>query len=725
MAKCETGQVPSLGDMRILDLLNEPCDSNLAWQAVSTLFPNEMTGPGGEALVTGAVPLFEAMAFLSTTLMLFGVWMVFFHTIHGITETAHQGKVLGNKFHQIWAPLRVVLGFGFLVPAGDSGMSGIHYVVKYAAIMSINLADGVWSRFVTTVAQKGVPLVTVSAGGDDLAWQVLQSETCRALVNAKSELMGSQKGNYYKELPDAKGKEAVVGRRLAEGGKFVDKTQVYWDYGSQCGALVITMPEDKEGFAEKRRDAVSAIISSYRAQGGQVRASMPIVEDYVRWYGGSLIDSPEGNIGNAESLRDAGILPRLVFQSIRDNGKVYDALISKAASEEAAAQDQAQRSRLVTYANERGFLSAGVYWQAISQISKLTTAYSAERPRWTPPRLDDKEWGELGKQVKQALDMLNAQRKGEVAAYSLTANDAAWAGDKNSNIMVEIIARLNRPMSEWVISGSTTDDPFGRMVSFGHYLLIAGEGAIVLGIAAAGVSGNIFGDGLGIADAVRYTLDWANWPIGFVMIAGLFYAYILPTLPFLFLMYLGFGWFVKVLEALIAGTLWCFAWIRMDGDELVTTAQRQGGMLMFNLILVPVNAILAFCGAFILIRISLNIFGELWALAALGNQGGNYTGLLGTVTLLFVRLYMELQIVMLDLRLITSMHERISAWFGVPTTSLGEDRDGAAAVGGLVAAAHRIPVGRGRRGNGGNEENQNSIVKKPNIRPDNVRARGV
>jgi len=711
--------------IQIYDILKEPGDANLAWTAVKKLFP------GG-----GAVPFYEGMMHLTTMLMLFGATVISWHVVAGIVESAYTGKVLGNRFHQIWAPVRVILGFGFLVPSGEAGMSGIHYVVKYASIMSINLADGVWSRFVTTIATGATPIVAVSAGGNDAAWQIMESEVCRAVMNAKAELVG-QRGRI-RPAPEPEGKVVVTGRTLGPGGKLINKEKVVWDWGYECGSISLTMPPpeaventtgaaSQKSFAEKRREALADIVRIYRQDGAG------IVQKYSAHFGGygtPMRDyEKDGKIVkgyDVDVVRDLaanGSLPRVVDSYIRPRGDEYDAAVSQAASEEAAKQDKDKRQKMVDFADERGFLTAGVYWRALSQISQLTTAYSQERPARVKPASE--AWGTLGPEVQAALDAFNAQRKGELATLSMSANDVAWAGDKNSNVMIEIIAKLNRPASEWIVSGKAHEDPIGRMVSMGHYLLIAGESAIVLGIAAAGLSGNVFGDWLGIKDAIVYTLHWANWPIGFTMIAGLFYAYILPILPFVFMIYLGIGWLVKVLEALIAGTLWCLAWIRMDGQELVDTAQRQGAMLLFNLIFVPVLGVLAFCGSYILIPTALNIFGELWGLAALGNQGGNYTGLLGTLTLLFVRLYMELQIVLVILRLITSMHERIAMWYGVPTTSLGEDRDGHQAAAGLLALSHRIPHGRPPKGSGKDDDKSPPDGIERTFTPDQVRARGL
>jgi len=182
--------------MTIIDLFAEPANTNLAWQWVSAVLPGDAMSPWGRTLQVFTAVLFAAGAFGLS----YGVVM-------GIVNSAYTGKVLGQKWHQIWTPLRIVLGLGLLAPMPTTGFSAAHYMLRdVVARGAINLADATWSVFVSTVAKDGVPIVPISEAGSSLAVTVLRHEICAAVYNE-----GGSYGGWSVPLPSPRGEVSVSG----------------------------------------------------------------------------------------------------------------------------------------------------------------------------------------------------------------------------------------------------------------------------------------------------------------------------------------------------------------------------------------------------------------------------------------------------------------------------------------------------------------------------------
>lgn len=94
-------------------------------------------------------PISEAFRVFNGALLSVGAAMLGWHTMSGMIATAHEGKVLGQKWHQIWAPVRVTFGVGTLVPAAG-GFAAIQLLVLSLAVWGGQLANITWSAFLNT-----------------------------------------------------------------------------------------------------------------------------------------------------------------------------------------------------------------------------------------------------------------------------------------------------------------------------------------------------------------------------------------------------------------------------------------------------------------------------------------------------------------------------------------------------------------------------------------------
>ncbi|MGR9310700.1 DotA/TraY family protein [Rhizobium leguminosarum] len=663
------------------DLFATPPATDIAWQWVNAILPDDASSnPWGWVLAT-----------FSSALTLLAVTVIGYMTVSGIVQSAYTGKPLGERWHQIFTPLRVVLGISLLVPVASS-LSPAHQLVKQVvARPGIHVANAIWSGFVEGVAGKGISITPVSSGGSGLVVDIVEHEICAAVGNAA----GRGRYNSTSPLPDPRG--------TVEGlGIFGYQQQVSWGYGSDCGRFSFAIPDERATFSESRRDAVAAIINAIR----------PIATAYGTAYADGT--NPAATAGAAALAESRDVLPSGVADAIRTAGAAYDAAISEAARLEAVELDAEARSNLVDTAKQQGWVTAGSYWRSLAQFSELTSALSGEKAENTAPR-----WGRMSgfeNTIKSALAGLKYQITGEQIGGNLTAADLAAAGDESADFLTKVLGPLTRNVSEWLVSGKPDSDPMGAMISSGHAMISAAGVGVVAGAAAAAGSSNWIAEAVGAGGTVSFLLDWAKLAIGALWLIGVAWAYVLPLTPFFYILIAAITWASALIESMIAVLLWSLTWLRQDDDDFAGRGQRAGLMLLFNLGLRPVLAILSLCGSYVILNAALGTVQRLWASAFFGTTGGHISGLSGLLVSLALLTYIQWFLCVRVFGLIASLPDRAAAWLEIPTTGqMGESGHMTAAVGGAVALSLRSTPGALPRvsqpGKGNGEEGSENKVK--------------
>ena len=116
-------------------------------------------------------------SFLAVLMALSSVALAYF-TVVGMISTAHEGKVLGQKWHTFYAPVRVVTGFAMLVPV-VKGFCLAQVMVIYLAVWGGSFGNLIWNAYIQSLsvpptAQAYMPQVM------PLMRDVMLIQTCRA-----------------------------------------------------------------------------------------------------------------------------------------------------------------------------------------------------------------------------------------------------------------------------------------------------------------------------------------------------------------------------------------------------------------------------------------------------------------------------------------------------------------------------------------------------------------
>lgn len=95
------------------------------------------------------------LSLYSSAILLFASFILLYHIINLLVKAAWDGKALQGA-GQIWAPLRLVLAIGMLVPVAD-GLNAAQLIVIKVAKMGSGLASYAWHGFVTHVYDTDSP----------------------------------------------------------------------------------------------------------------------------------------------------------------------------------------------------------------------------------------------------------------------------------------------------------------------------------------------------------------------------------------------------------------------------------------------------------------------------------------------------------------------------------------------------------------------------------------
>ncbi len=90
--------------------------------------------------------LHAMFSFYSTGLLIIGMMILLYLVIVIVAETAQTGVPFGKRFNKVWAPIRLVVALGLLIPISN-GLNSAQYIVLYAAKLGSNFATNGWVTF--------------------------------------------------------------------------------------------------------------------------------------------------------------------------------------------------------------------------------------------------------------------------------------------------------------------------------------------------------------------------------------------------------------------------------------------------------------------------------------------------------------------------------------------------------------------------------------------------
>ncbi|HCK33059.1 MAG TPA: hypothetical protein DHW10_05900, partial [Rhodospirillaceae bacterium] len=148
---------------------------------------------GADAPVSFLIqPLHAMLAFFSYAMLLIAVFLLIYYVFVVVGEAAISGTPFGRRFNGFYAPIRLCLAFGLLIPVAG-GLNVAQYTTLWAAKMGSNMATNAWSVFADTFMDPRNFIITPSGPYiQDFVGAVLVNELCMAAYN-NVNITGSSK----------------------------------------------------------------------------------------------------------------------------------------------------------------------------------------------------------------------------------------------------------------------------------------------------------------------------------------------------------------------------------------------------------------------------------------------------------------------------------------------------------------------------------------------------
>ncbi|WP_456749082.1 DotA/TraY family protein [Bradyrhizobium sp. USDA 4341] len=407
---------------------------------MSFIAPNTGPVPGLMGQSGASTPAHTAlaaafMAFISA-LFFIATMQVAWHTISGIVATAQEGKVLGQRWHQVWAPTRVVTGVGFLAPAFN-GFCVAQILVLYMMAFGGQLANLIWTPYVDTLTS-GIASPTATetqnlpkmfnnlVSTNEIVHNVFTSELCYAVLqqnyNRRKYSGGALPANVSWTVPwttsiSTPDLTATWNLGSIDSGALPTTTTVSgntMDYGPICGSIEVpTVPASSgQGSANNNPDmnAMAAFSNARKTAIDQIVAAVrPLAQRAGQSYqnyqaasaAGSSTNGPyfatEASQGsannNSSSVANSSVQEATTaFQTARD---AYNKAMTDAATQlvqqNSTSTGNGSQSMIDNFkqmAKDGGWATAGLYYMTLSRIQGSLFTAANEKPKFVNPNPD-------------------------------------------------------------------------------------------------------------------------------------------------------------------------------------------------------------------------------------------------------------------------------------------------------------------------------------------------
>lgn len=155
---------------------------------IPDLFGSNALGVNGAGVTAFHHGLHALFRFYNMSILLVGVLIFLYYVMVVVVETAQTGVPFGKRFSKIYAPLRLIIAIGLLVPL-NYGFNGAQYITFYAAKLGSSLATNGWITYNNNVTNpmgvSSASLVTApnTPSFDSLMYFSSVYHSCRTMYN--------------------------------------------------------------------------------------------------------------------------------------------------------------------------------------------------------------------------------------------------------------------------------------------------------------------------------------------------------------------------------------------------------------------------------------------------------------------------------------------------------------------------------------------------------------
>ncbi len=581
-------------------------------------------------------------------LLVVAVIIILYFIFAILAETAQTGTPFGRRYNHVWAPIRLVIGIGLLVPM-TLGLNAGQYITLHAAKFGSGFATTGWIIFNESIndnqyldPESLVPEPEISDLKNVAAFMMLAHGCKQGYINTRTEFnIGTAELDAY-IIPDTEGGE---GRKLLPvnyqeaidivGGKDIhirfgakDKDRYTSTQGGvypYCGEIVIQniKPTSTDNKAENTKKDVSDILNE---------AYYELIK--TMWTGAfqEIQDRSQGFINNKMGIGDAREDPPIEYRGTLEQAAQNEILKSMDAAIAIAEEELAEPLEDKGY----GWVGAALWYNQIANVNGKFTSAAMNTPQvkvFPYPMVYTCEQNQQQNSETSPKDCNNPNlARGAEVQYESTsqANIAAalnqlsdyWykdPADLTGNVFIDVINAILGTQGLFSMCKNDNADkhPLALLSVLGKGMIEAAirNLGISLGSGAAGILTPYFGPLLSSASSFFTTVASIGILIGFILF------YIVPFLPFLYFMFAVGGWVKGLFEAMVGVPLWALAHLRIDGEGLPGDAAINGYFLIFEIFIRPILILFGLIAALLVFGAMVKVLNDIFTIVVSNLSG--------------------------------------------------------------------------------------------------------
>lgn len=621
----------------------------------------------------------------------------------GVLNSANEGTVLGKSYNTMWIPMRMVLALSLVLPF-QSGYSAMQVAVIWMGGQGIGLANSTWNAALDYMQATGsLYPPAIDPRFDDLADAYLSARVCVHGLNASDRRENLSDKEVVLERPDPAPSlqnpeevpEFVESGELVQGKAYGNTESLgtilasraaaavagypagvpRW-YGSNfCGQVFFEFPAvDSTG---NSAPAIAQYRKSILEAADALDVSLDIIaKDIVNHATNDALPAPDNDAFRlaVDTYKNAhkAALTTVMSTIAQDRLDSWISGDAKIASSPLGAR-------------EAGWLSAGAWYWDIQKINAETNELIKVKPRVMGA---DSELGKVEdfEIYSSALeDYKNSRMKvNKFGQLSNKLSESAYAEtegvDTDNNAVLEGVKQA-------ISLAMYSPDPITALQNAGHSMITIMELALLSSKAAEtalSIPDEMAKRKGGIIGAAASLISYPARLIGeeatklvlgtsFLLAPlALMLAFYLPATP-LILWILGVcGWFVLLIEAVIAAPIWAASHAMPEGDGFVGQRAQAGYMVILSLFLRPTLMLFGLFSSMVLMIVMGKVTLLLFIPFIQSMNSGYLTGIVTLFASLGILVMLLVQLSHRCYGLIHEVPDKVLRYIGGGAENLGE-----------------------------------------------------
>lgn len=588
----------------------------------------------------------------SIALLVIAALLIIYFIFSVVAETAQTGTPFGKRYNHVWAPIRLVVAIGLLIPISE-GLNSGQWITLYAAKWGSGFATNGWNKFNETLNDTYIPSEEIIARPNiqekdfrDMAAFFMVAHACKRAYeiadpnignNIDAYLVKGQDGGQallmsnvlYSQAIDFIGSSKNI--RIRIGMRNNAYKQHTGSVYAHCGEITMTVPNQPIS----ENDAGDTTL-----RGGSGLLNARYFALLKRFWDANITDYSSMR-ATARSFINARLISGSDNVNISTEIKTITPQTAKTWIEDAL--DDAIELEISQYrkpdpseTEKYGWGGAGIFYKKIADMNGQLVFAALNKPQITTMPSAMAEVCDKNKQqnnntstqscyspdLAEGRKLVRTDILPDPALKALSEVYDYWYKDPedvSGNIFIDTINLILGTNALFDMCENSETHPLAQLSTLGKGLVDASIRNFGFGI--AGGIGSMFvgqfGPALSAASGFATSIASITILLGFILF------YIIPFLPFLYFLFAVGGWVKGLFEAMVGVPLWALAHIRIDGEGLPGDAAAGGYFLIFEIFIRPILIIFGLLASLLIFSAMIKVLNEIFHLAVSNLSGFN------------------------------------------------------------------------------------------------------